>query len=146
MPANSMRQGVDGRIVELDDGHCAGSAGGRFRVRHGAWARSCWTKDGAAVRNNFRNRPVIIACRASFSKTYFASPGVSGSRGGATRIAMRRYILQDFIATSHHWKAPVPSLQVLLKKEDLLPVHLEDRVVIVLDILFATSTMVHAFS
>ena len=59
---------------------------------------------------------------------------------------MRRYILQYFIATSHHWKAPVPSLQVLLKKEDLLPVHLEDRVVIVLDILFATSTMVHAFS
>ena len=41
---------------------------------------------------------------------------------------------------------PMPNLQVLLKKEDLLPTHLEDRVVIVLDILFATSTMVHAFS
>src|SRR5689334_1033654 len=40
----------------------------------------------------------------------------------------------------------MPNLQVLLKKEDLLPAHLEDRVVIVLDILFATSTMVHAFS
>lgn len=40
----------------------------------------------------------------------------------------------------------MPHLQVLLKKEDLLPTHLEDRVVIVLDILFATSTMVHAFS
>jgi len=41
---------------------------------------------------------------------------------------------------------PMPNLQVLLKKEDLLPTHLQDRVVIVLDILFATSTMVHAFS
>jgi 2-phosphosulfolactate phosphatase len=40
----------------------------------------------------------------------------------------------------------MPNLQVLLKKEDLLPTHLEDRIVIVLDILFATSTMVHAFS
>lgn len=40
----------------------------------------------------------------------------------------------------------MPKLQVLLKKEDLEPAHLEDRVVIVLDILFATSTMVHAFS
>jgi 2-phosphosulfolactate phosphatase len=40
----------------------------------------------------------------------------------------------------------MPTLQVLLKKEDLLPAHLEDRVVIVLDILFATSTMVHAFA
>jgi 2-phosphosulfolactate phosphatase len=40
----------------------------------------------------------------------------------------------------------MPALQVLLKKEDLLPDHLADRVVIVLDILFATSTMVHALS
>ena len=40
----------------------------------------------------------------------------------------------------------MPQIQVLLKKEDILPTHLEDRVVIVLDILFATSTMVHAFS
>ena len=40
----------------------------------------------------------------------------------------------------------MPSLHVLLKKEDLKPTHLEDRIVIVLDILFATSTMVHAFS
>ena len=39
----------------------------------------------------------------------------------------------------------MPSLHVLLRKEDLQPVHLEDRIVIVLDILFATSTMVHAF-
>jgi 2-phosphosulfolactate phosphatase len=39
-----------------------------------------------------------------------------------------------------------PSLHVLLKKEDLQPAHLEDRIVIVLDILFATSTMVHALS
>jgi 2-phosphosulfolactate phosphatase len=31
-----------------------------------------------------------------------------------------------------------------LKKEDLSPAHLDGRVVIVLDILFATSTMVHA--
>jgi len=40
----------------------------------------------------------------------------------------------------------MPNLQVLLKKEDLLPAHLADHVVIVLDILFATSTMVHAFA
>jgi 2-phosphosulfolactate phosphatase len=40
----------------------------------------------------------------------------------------------------------MPSLQVLLKKEDLQPAHLENRIVIVLDILFATSTMVYAFS
>jgi 2-phosphosulfolactate phosphatase len=38
----------------------------------------------------------------------------------------------------------MPSLHVLLRKEDIKPEHLEDRVVIVLDILFATSTMVHA--
>ncbi len=40
----------------------------------------------------------------------------------------------------------MPSLHVLLKKEDLNPTLLEGRVVIVLDILFATSTMVHAFA
>jgi 2-phosphosulfolactate phosphatase len=40
----------------------------------------------------------------------------------------------------------MPSLHVLLKKEDLSPAHLEDRVLIVLDILFATSTMVHALA
>lgn len=40
----------------------------------------------------------------------------------------------------------MPTLHVLLKKEDLTAAHLEDRVVIVLDILFATSTMVHAFA
>src|SRR5438445_3391521 len=40
----------------------------------------------------------------------------------------------------------MPSLHVLLKKEDLNPAHLEGRVLIVLDILFATSTMVHALA
>lgn len=40
----------------------------------------------------------------------------------------------------------MPSLQVLLKKEELNPANLAGRVVIVLDILFATSTMVHAFA
>ena len=40
----------------------------------------------------------------------------------------------------------MPTLHVLLKKEDLQPAHLEGRVVIVLDILFATSTMVHALA
>jgi 2-phosphosulfolactate phosphatase len=40
----------------------------------------------------------------------------------------------------------MPSLHVLLKKEDLNPAYLDGRVVIVLDILFATSTMVHAFA
>ena len=38
------------------------------------------------------------------------------------------------------------SLQVLLRKEDLQPDHLEGRIVIVLDVLFATSTMVHALA
>lgn len=38
----------------------------------------------------------------------------------------------------------MPRLHVLLKKEDLSPAHLDGRIVIVLDILFATSTMVHA--
>ena len=40
----------------------------------------------------------------------------------------------------------MPSLHVLLRKEDLSPAHLAGRVVIVLDILFATSTMVHALA
>ena len=40
----------------------------------------------------------------------------------------------------------MPTLHVLLKKEDLTPAHLEGRVVIVLDILFATSTLIHAFA
>ena len=40
----------------------------------------------------------------------------------------------------------MPTLHVLLKKEDLKPAHLEGRVAIVLDILFATSTMVHALA
>ena len=40
----------------------------------------------------------------------------------------------------------MPSLHVLLKKEDINPAHLDGRVVIVLDILFATSTMVHALA
>ena len=40
----------------------------------------------------------------------------------------------------------MPTLHVLMKKEDLDPAHLRDRIVIVLDILFATSTMVHALA
>ncbi len=40
----------------------------------------------------------------------------------------------------------MPSLHVLLKKEDVDPRLLEGRVVIVLDILFATSTMVNALA
>jgi 2-phosphosulfolactate phosphatase len=40
----------------------------------------------------------------------------------------------------------MPSLHVLLKKEDIDPRYLDGRVVIVLDILFATSTMVHALA
>lgn len=40
----------------------------------------------------------------------------------------------------------MPNLHVLLKKEDLNPAHLQGRVVVVLDILFATSTMVHALA
>jgi 2-phosphosulfolactate phosphatase len=40
----------------------------------------------------------------------------------------------------------MPTLHVVLKREDLSPVNLADKVVIVLDILFATSTMAHALS
>jgi 2-phosphosulfolactate phosphatase len=39
----------------------------------------------------------------------------------------------------------MPKLHVLFKKEDLPRENLEGRVVIVLDVLFATSTIVHAF-
>ncbi|HWU74947.1 MAG TPA: 2-phosphosulfolactate phosphatase [Rhodanobacter sp.] len=39
----------------------------------------------------------------------------------------------------------MPKLHVLLRQEELDPTRLEDKVVIVLDILFATSTIVHAF-
>lgn len=39
----------------------------------------------------------------------------------------------------------MPKLHVLFKKEDLDPTRLEGKVVIVLDVLFATSTIVHAF-
>lgn len=40
----------------------------------------------------------------------------------------------------------MPSLHVLLKKEEINPALLADRIVIVLDILFATSTMIHALA
>ncbi|HEU0095307.1 MAG TPA: 2-phosphosulfolactate phosphatase [Rhizomicrobium sp.] len=40
----------------------------------------------------------------------------------------------------------MPKLHVLFKKEELDPGRLQDKVVIVLDVLFATSTIVHAFS
>ena len=39
----------------------------------------------------------------------------------------------------------MPNLHVLFKKEDLDPARLRGKVVIVLDVLFATSTIVHAF-
>lgn len=39
----------------------------------------------------------------------------------------------------------MPKLHVLLKKEELDPSRLQGKVVIVLDVLFATSTIVHAF-
>ena len=39
----------------------------------------------------------------------------------------------------------MPKLHVLLKKEELDPTRLQGKVVIVLDVLFATSTIVHAF-
>lgn len=39
----------------------------------------------------------------------------------------------------------MPKLHVLFKKEDLDPARLQGKVVIVLDVLFATSTIVHAF-
>jgi 2-phosphosulfolactate phosphatase len=39
----------------------------------------------------------------------------------------------------------MPKLHVVLKKEELDPDRLEEKVVIVLDILFATSTIVHIF-
>ena len=40
----------------------------------------------------------------------------------------------------------MPKLHVLFKKEDLDRTRLKDKVVIVLDVLFATSTIVHAFA
>jgi 2-phosphosulfolactate phosphatase len=40
----------------------------------------------------------------------------------------------------------MPTLHVLFKKEDLDQNRLQDKVVIVLDVLFATSTIVHAFA
>jgi 2-phosphosulfolactate phosphatase len=40
----------------------------------------------------------------------------------------------------------MPKLHVLLKREDLDPVRLEGKVIIVLDILFATTTIVQAFA
>jgi 2-phosphosulfolactate phosphatase len=39
----------------------------------------------------------------------------------------------------------MPKLHVLLKREELDPSRLADKVVVVLDVLFATSTIVHAF-
>lgn len=39
----------------------------------------------------------------------------------------------------------MPKLHVLLKKEDLDPARVRGKVVIVLDVLFATTTIVHAF-
>jgi 2-phosphosulfolactate phosphatase len=44
------------------------------------------------------------------------------------------------------WKTSMPKLHVLFKKEELDPARLQDKVVIVLDVLFATSTIVHAFA
>jgi 2-phosphosulfolactate phosphatase len=40
----------------------------------------------------------------------------------------------------------MPKLHVLLKREELDPARLEGKVIIVLDILFATTTMVHALA
>lgn len=41
---------------------------------------------------------------------------------------------------------PMPNLHVLLKREELDPARLEGKVIVVLDILFATTTIVHAFA
>ncbi len=41
---------------------------------------------------------------------------------------------------------PMPKLHVLLKREELDPARIEGKVIIVLDILFATTTIVHAFA
>lgn len=40
--------------------------------------------------------------------------------------------------------APSPSLHVLVRREDIDPARLAGRVVVVIDVLFATSTIVHA--
>lgn len=42
--------------------------------------------------------------------------------------------------------AGIPSLHVLTRREDIDPVRLAGRVVVVIDILFATSTIVHALA
>lgn len=41
---------------------------------------------------------------------------------------------------------PMPKIHVLLKREELDPARLEGKVIIVLDILFATTTIVHALA
>lgn len=40
----------------------------------------------------------------------------------------------------------MPKLHVLMKKEELDPARLEGKIIVVLDILFATTTIVHAFA
>ncbi|MGB8691987.1 MAG: 2-phosphosulfolactate phosphatase [Steroidobacteraceae bacterium] len=40
----------------------------------------------------------------------------------------------------------MPKLHVLLKRQEIDPARLDDKVVVVLDVLFATTTIVHAFS
>ena len=40
----------------------------------------------------------------------------------------------------------MPTLHVLLRKEDIDPARLHDKVVVVIDVLVATSTIVHAFT
>ena len=55
------------------------------------------------------------------------------------------FVVRNYIA-SKELLQPMPKLHVLLKREELDPSRLEGKVIIVLDILFATTTIVHAFA
>ena len=55
------------------------------------------------------------------------------------------FVSQNYIAFGSILQS-MPKLHVLLKKEELDPARLQGKVIIVLDILFATTTIVHAFA
>lgn len=55
------------------------------------------------------------------------------------------FIIRNSSASDFPLK-PMPKLHVLLKRQEIDPARLEGKVIIVLDILFATTTIVHAFA
>src|SRR5262249_38617000 len=74
-------------------------------------------------------------------------PGDDRDAAGEIKERHRAYILHALTpGKSLGNPISMPTLHVLLKKEDLDPALIAGRVVIVLDILFATSTMVTALA